>query len=45
MLVEGDEVCFITFVGRTAAEDDCCVGVAIKHSYYHSWLYFLDAIE
>ena len=24
--------------------DDCCAGVAIKRSYHHPRLYFLDAI-
>ncbi len=45
LVLEGDEVSFITCIGTTVAEDDCCVGVAIKHSYHHSWLYFLDAIK
>ena len=30
LVVEGDNVCFITGTGGTVAVDDCCAGVAVK---------------
>ena len=45
MVVEDDEVHFITSIGKTVAGNDCCTGVAAKCSYHHSRLYFLDAVK
>ena len=45
LIVEGDKVRFISTIGGIVAGDDCCDEVAIKCSYHHSWLYFLDAIK
>ena len=41
-LIEGDEVSFFTSIGKPVARNDCLTGVAIKSSYHHPQLYFLD---
>ena len=43
--MEGDEFSFFTNIGRAVARDDCCSGVAIKRSYHHPRLYFLNASD
>ncbi len=43
--IEGDEVLFVINICRTVAGDDRCAGVAVKHCYYHSGLYFLDTMK
>ena len=30
LVVEGNDVCFITGISGTVAKDDCCAGAAIK---------------
>ena len=45
LVIEGDEVCFVSNIGRSEIGDECCAGVAIKRGYHHPGLYFLDAIK
>ena len=41
---EVDEVFFFINFGKAIAGDGCFAGVAIKRSYHHPRLYFLDVI-
>ena len=43
--VEGDDVRFLTSIGRTLTRDDCCAGVAIKWNTHRSGWDFLYAIS
>ena len=36
LVIEGDEVRFISSIGRTVARDGCCVGLAVKCGYHNS---------
>ena len=45
LIIEGDEVRFVTNIGKAVAENDCCAGVAIEVANHHLWLYFRDAIK
>ena len=44
LVIEGDEFSFFTNISWAVAGDYCCTGVAIKSSYNHSRLYFVNAI-
>ena len=44
LLVIGNAVCFFTIMGSAVTRGDCWTGVAIKRSYHHLLLYFLDFI-
>ena len=35
----------MTGIGISEAGDDRCIGAAIERSYFHSQLYFLDAVK
>ena len=44
LIIESDEVSFLTNIGKAVVGDDLCAGVAIKSCYHHPRLYFLDAV-
>ena len=45
LVVEGNNVRFITGIDGTIAGDDYCAGIAVKWSTHHSRLYFLNASD